>query len=161
MAIAALATSAVGCGNENGGTDTTATATSATGGAQNTGATGATSGTGATGATAATGGTSSSAEIGDSDIEISAEPTGRLRFIPVRIITSAGKHDLVFTNKSKTRHDVVVGTDFTRSGRLAATEKIVNSTTSTEVDLKPGTYTYFCDIPGHRQGGMVGALIVR
>jgi plastocyanin len=26
--------------------------------------------------------------------------------------------------------------------------------------VQPGTYTYFCDIPGHRQGGMEGKLIV-
>jgi plastocyanin len=27
-------------------------------------------------------------------------------------------------------------------------------------DVQPGTFTYFCDIPGHRQGGMEGKLIV-
>jgi plastocyanin len=27
-------------------------------------------------------------------------------------------------------------------------------------DLKAGTYTYYCDIPGHRQAGMEGKLIV-
>ena len=27
-------------------------------------------------------------------------------------------------------------------------------------DVQPGTYTYFCDIAGHRQGGMEGKLIV-
>jgi plastocyanin len=27
-------------------------------------------------------------------------------------------------------------------------------------DLQPGTFTYYCDIPGHRQGGMEGKLIV-
>lgn len=169
-AFAVLAVAAAGCGEEKGGDVTTSTATGATGAAQSTGATGATSGTGETGATsasggsdatAATGGTSTSAEIGDVDIEISADPTGRLRFKPVRIIAGAGKHRLVFTNESNTRHDVVVGKGFTESGRVAATDKIVNSVTSTEIDLKPGTYTYFCDISGHRRGGMVGALLVR
>ena len=27
-------------------------------------------------------------------------------------------------------------------------------------EVQPGNYTYFCDIPGHRQGGMEGQLIV-
>ena len=27
-------------------------------------------------------------------------------------------------------------------------------------DVQAGTYTYFCDIPGHRQGGMEGQLVV-
>jgi plastocyanin len=28
------------------------------------------------------------------------------------------------------------------------------------IELTPGTYTYYCDIPGHRQNGMVGELEV-
>jgi uncharacterized cupredoxin-like copper-binding protein len=29
------------------------------------------------------------------------------------------------------------------------------------VNLKPGTYTFFCSVPGHEQGGMKGTLVVK
>ena len=29
------------------------------------------------------------------------------------------------------------------------------------VDLKPGTYHYYCTIPGHREAGMEGTLVVK
>ena len=32
---------------------------------------------------------------------------------------------------------------------------------SEKVELKAGTYTYYCSLPGHRAAGMEGTLTVR
>jgi plastocyanin len=35
------------------------------------------------------------------------------------------------------------------------------ATQSKKIDLKPGTYTFYCDYPGHRAQGMEGTLTVK
>ena len=39
---------------------------------------------------------------------------------------------------------------------------VSNGDTSTvEVDLKPGEYSFYCSVPGHREGGMEGKLTIK
>lgn len=35
------------------------------------------------------------------------------------------------------------------------------TTTTVTINAKPGTYTYYCSIPGHKDAGMVGQLTVQ
>jgi uncharacterized cupredoxin-like copper-binding protein len=35
-----------------------------------------------------------------------------------------------------------------------------NGVSSFSATLSPGTYTFFCQVPGHRAGGMLGTLTV-
>ncbi|HYH50415.1 MAG TPA: plastocyanin/azurin family copper-binding protein [Acidimicrobiia bacterium] len=45
------------------------------------------------------------------------------------------------------------------SGRKLSTPA-AGDTDTAKFELQPGNYVYFCDVPGHRQGGMEGTLIV-
>jgi uncharacterized cupredoxin-like copper-binding protein len=44
---------------------------------------------------------------------------------------------------------------------LGKTKTITGGQTSVSVDLTPGTYTFFCSVPGHEQAGMKGTLTVK
>jgi uncharacterized cupredoxin-like copper-binding protein len=48
------------------------------------------------------------------------------------------------------------------TGVNAAGEVVGPGGTSTvSADLRRGTYTFFCTVPGHRQAGMQGSLTVK
>ena len=70
--------------------------------------------------------------------------------------THSGKNTIQEVNDGATRHTLVIDgvpgflLEVPTGGAKAAKT----------VDLKPGAYTYFCDVPGHRQAGMEGTLSV-
>jgi uncharacterized cupredoxin-like copper-binding protein len=41
---------------------------------------------------------------------------------------------------------------------LAATPTFTGGSRTLTIKLKPGTYTFYCSVPGHRQAGMEGTL---
>ena len=43
---------------------------------------------------------------------------------------------------------------------VGATPTFMGGSKTLTVNLKPGTYTFYCSVPGHRAGGMVGTLTV-
>lgn len=64
----------------------------------------------------------------------------------IELTASSGQHDFVF--------------DGAYSGfQLEADSG--GGTQKMKIDLKPGTYTFYCSFPGHRQAGMQGTLTVK
>ncbi len=65
-----------------------------------------------------------------------------------------------FNNPAQIGHDVAV--EDSSGSELGATEVITESSAQLELsDLKAGDYTFFCSVPGHREGGMEGTLTVK
>jgi plastocyanin len=94
---------------------------------------------------------------GGSTVKISADPSGALKYEQTDVSATAGSITIDFTNMSSLPHDVTIE----GNGASGATDQITDSTTSTTVDLEPGTYTFFCSVDGHRAAGMEGTLTVK
>ena len=70
----------------------------------------------------------------------------------------AGTVTVTYDNMADIPHDVTIEDE---SGQeLGATDVITGSTAETTVELQPGTYTFYCSVPGHRDQGMEGTLTV-
>jgi plastocyanin len=95
---------------------------------------------------------------GASTFDVEADPSGQLAFTEDEATTNAGKVTVSFTNPAPVPHDVRIETSDGED--VGGTEVISESNESAKVDLKPGDYTFYCSVPGHRQAGMEGTLKV-
>lgn len=94
-----------------------------------------------------------------SSIDVEADPSGSLAFTSGELTAKAGKDTVNFTNSSPVPHDVHI--ESSNGEELGGTEVVSEGSDSATVNLKPGTYTYFCSVPGHREAGMEGTLTVK
>jgi plastocyanin len=95
---------------------------------------------------------------GGGTISLAADPS-QLAYTQTSLSAPAGKDTIEFDNPSATGHDVCVKDS--NGKELGCSDVIQQSNTSLTVDLKPGTYTYFCSVPGHEEAGMEGTLTVK
>jgi plastocyanin len=93
-----------------------------------------------------------------STIKFEANPEGQLMFTEMSASGKAGDDTIDFKNPSSTPHNVSI--EDSSGKKIAETETITESETSTKVELEPGKYTFFCSIPGHREAGMEGTLTI-
>ena len=83
----------------------------------------------------------------------------QLKFDTDRLTAKAGKLTVKFTNDSALSHDVTLIDGANKV--LGHTPTFEGGSKSFNVTLKPGTYTYYCSVPGHRQAGMQVTLTVK
>ena len=142
LATAALAA----CGDDNG---TTTSSTTETGGEAANGA-----------ATGGKGGGSSEGGGAGSTLSLEADPDGALAYTTTEASAQAGDVTIDFNNPQPVPHDVYI--EDSSGEDVGETNEIVSdSTTATVKDLKPGNYTFYCSVPGHREAGMEGTLTVK
>jgi uncharacterized cupredoxin-like copper-binding protein len=95
---------------------------------------------------------------GTSSLTEEADPEGQLRFTTKNLSARAGKITVNFKNMSPLMHNMTIAQG-TRV--LAATPTFEGGTKTLKLNLKPGTYVFYCSVPGHRQAGMEGKLTVQ
>jgi plastocyanin len=106
-----------------------------------------------------TGGGGAAAAGGTSTVKLEADPGGQLAYTTDSASAKAGQVTVDFNNPSSLGHNVQVEDS---SGKLVGgTDTVSGGSTSATLNLKPGTYTYFCSVDGHEQAGMKGTLTVK
>jgi uncharacterized cupredoxin-like copper-binding protein len=144
LSAVALMLGAAACGSSSSSTATT-TATSAPSSATT---------TTSTTASATHGPVTAGSVLSDS-----ADPSGALHYTKSSLSAKAGKVTIVFTNMSPLMHNMTIQQG-TSGPVVGATPTFQGGTKSLTVNLKAGTYTFYCTVPGHRAAGMVGTLTV-
>lgn len=96
---------------------------------------------------------------GGASLRFEADPGGDLAYTTTSASAKAGKVTIDFNNPQALTHDVAI--EDSNGKEVGKTELIASGEDSTVVDLKPGTYTFYCSVPGHREAGMEGTLTVK
>lgn|SRR5262249_579864 len=116
-------------------------------------------GTTAASAPASTTAAGGGAAGGGSTVNISTPSGGSLQYDQSSVSAKAGAVTIAFDNKQPLQHDVAVADS---SGKvLGQTDLVSSGTANATVNLTPGTYTFYCTVPGHREAGMQGTLTVK
>jgi plastocyanin len=92
-----------------------------------------------------------------SSLTLAANPSGLLAYNTKQLSAKAGTVTITMSNMSPLEHNVTVAEG---SKVVGATPTFKGGTMKLTLKLKPGKYTFYCSVPGHRQAGMEGTLNV-
>jgi mono/diheme cytochrome c family protein len=91
-------------------------------------------------------------------LSIPADPNGQLAYVTKEATATAGQVEIDSKNDANIPHDIAIeGNGVSEKGEPVQGGGV----SKISVDLKPGQYTYYCTLPGHRAAGMEGKLTVK
>jgi len=96
---------------------------------------------------------------GGSTVDISTPSGSDLAFNQKSVSAKAGSVTIDFDNVQSLQHDVKV--EDSSGQEIGGTDLVSSGTATATVDVQPGTYTFFCSVPGHREAGMQGTMTVK
>jgi plastocyanin len=105
---------------------------------------------------AAGGGPSGTAKANAKNVvEIPTDPSGQLAYKFKNATAKAGKVTVQSKNDASVPHDIAL--------KGGPGGKVVSGggTSTFTANLNPGSYTFYCSVPGHEQAGMKGTLTVK
>jgi plastocyanin/mono/diheme cytochrome c family protein len=88
-------------------------------------------------------------------LTIAADPTGALAFVTRKATAQAGKVTISMPNKAPIQHNIALKGD--GAGPIVGSGGDSRFTAT----VKPGTYEFYCQVPGHEAAGMKGTLTVK
>jgi plastocyanin len=98
-------------------------------------------------------------------LSIAANAQGQLAYETNKATATPGPVTIEMPNMSGVSHNIAIETGeggaSVKGTKLGASQFVTKGTATVSVNLKPGTYTFFCEAPGHRQAGMYGTLTVK
>ncbi len=92
-------------------------------------------------------------------LSLAANTEGQLKYNTASLTAKAGNVSIDFTNASPLNHNMTI--ESSSGAVLGATPTFQGGTRTLSLNLKPGTYKFFCSVPGHRMAGMEGTLTVK
>jgi plastocyanin len=94
---------------------------------------------------------------GGTSLKLAANASGLLAYNTKELSAKAGTVTITMANMSPLEHNVTIAEG---SKVLGATPTFKGGSRTLTLKLKPGKYTFYCSVPGHRQAGMEGTLNV-
>ena len=91
-------------------------------------------------------------------LELPADPNGQLAYITKVATARPGSVEVTSKNPSATPHNIAIeGSGVDEKGEVVQNGGV----SKVSATLKPGSYVFYCSVPGHREGGMEGKLTVK
>jgi uncharacterized cupredoxin-like copper-binding protein len=93
-------------------------------------------------------------------LKLQASPSGALKFSRKKLTTKRGKVTVVMTNPSSSglKHAIEVsGHGIEKDGKTVGP----GHKSTVTVNLKKGTYVFYCPVDGHKAAGMRGTIVVK